>query len=168
MSFTPQVLNFYTENHRWLETWLSRKSGLSSEAADIVQDVFTSILSKPSCEALVAELIEPRAYLTTVAKGMVSNYFKRKSLEQAYLEALANHPEATLISVEDKYILLELLYTIDQVLDKLPQKVRHVFLLSQLEGLSYGQIADKLKVNERTIKRYMAKAYEHCLMSLDL
>jgi RNA polymerase sigma-70 factor (ECF subfamily) len=46
----------------------------------------------------------------------------------------------------------------------LPRAVRRAFLWSQLEGLTYGQIAERLQVSERTIKRYMAQAYEHCLL----
>jgi RNA polymerase sigma-70 factor (ECF subfamily) len=33
-----------------------------------------------------------------------------------------------------------------------------------LEGLGYHEIAERLHVSERTIKRYMAQAYEHCLL----
>jgi RNA polymerase sigma-70 factor (ECF subfamily) len=30
--------------------------------------------------------------------------------------------------------------------------------------LTYQDIAERLSVSERTIKRYMAQAYEHCLL----
>ena len=48
--------------------------------------------------------------------------------------------------------------------DGLPVRVRRVFLWSQLEGLGYREIAERLEVSERTVKRYMAQAYEHCLL----
>ncbi|WP_305729074.1 sigma factor-like helix-turn-helix DNA-binding protein, partial [Pseudomonas sp. NBRC 111142] len=32
------------------------------------------------------------------------------------------------------------------------------------EGLDYASIAARLEVSERTVKRYMVKAYEHCLL----
>jgi len=38
-------------------------------------------------------------------------------------------------------------------------------LLSQLEGLRYGEIAARLDVTERSVKRYMAQAYAHCLLA---
>ena len=46
----------------------------------------------------------------------------------------------------------------------MPAAVRRAFLWSQLEGLGYREIAERLKVSERTVKRYMAQAYEHCLL----
>ena len=47
----------------------------------------------------------------------------------------------------------------------LPRPVRRAFLWSQLEGLGYREIAERLQVSERTVKRYMAQAYEHCLLA---
>ena len=52
----------------------------------------------------------------------------------------------------------------DELLDGLPVLVRRAFLWSQLEGLGYREIAERLEVSERTVKRYMAQAYEHCLL----
>jgi len=50
------------------------------------------------------------------------------------------------------------------LLDGLPLAVRRAFLWSQLEGLGYRDIATRLQVSERTVKRDMAQAYEHCLL----
>ena len=36
--------------------------------------------------------------------------------------------------------------------------------LAQLEGLTYAEIAERLQVNIRTVKRYMAAAYEECIL----
>ncbi|MNQ50959.1 putative RNA polymerase sigma factor FecI [compost metagenome] len=67
-------------------------------------------------------------------------------------------------SPEQRWLLLETLQALDELLDGLPVLVRRAFLWAQLEGLNYAQIADRLDISERTVKRYMAKAYEHCLL----
>ncbi|AHF67595.1 hypothetical protein PSCICM_38320 [Pseudomonas cichorii] len=113
----------------------------------------------------LANLREPRAYLVTVGKRLLINHYKRRSLEQAYLEALAALPEEAVPSPEQRWILLQTLQALDELLDDLPVVVRRAFLWSQLEGLGYAQIALRLKVSERTVKRYMAQAYAHCLMA---
>jgi RNA polymerase sigma-70 factor (ECF subfamily) len=112
----------------------------------------------------IADLQEPRAYLLTVGKRLLSNFYQRRSLEQAYLNALASLPEDCVPSPEQRWLLLETLQALDELLDGLPTAVRRAFLWSQLEGLSYQHIAERLRVSERTIKRYMAQAYEHCLL----
>ncbi len=61
-------------------------------------------------------------------------------------------------------MLLETLQALDELLDGMPAVVRRAFLWSQLEGLGYREIAERLQVSERTVKRYMAQAYEHCLL----
>lgn len=44
-------------------------------------------------------------------------------------------------------------------------KARQVFLLSQLEGLTYRQIAVEMKLSDRMVKKYMAQAMLHCMQA---
>ena len=67
-------------------------------------------------------------------------------------------------SPEQRQCLLETLQQIDTMLDGLGEKVRQAFLLSQLEGLTYPVIARRLNVSVSSVKKYMAKATEHCLL----
>jgi len=159
---TEQTLHgLYREHRSWLERWLYQRLGNRWDAADLSQDTFLRVLASPQ---VLSELREPRAYLLTVGKRLLVNFHKRRSLEQAYLEALANLPEAQMPSPEQRWLLLETLQALDELLDGLPPAVRRAFLWSQLEGLNYAQIAERLAVSERTVKRYMAQAYEHCLL----
>ncbi|KIQ61155.1 MULTISPECIES: sigma-70 family RNA polymerase sigma factor [Pseudomonas] len=151
----------YRDHGSWLENWLRRRLGNAWDAADLRQDTFLRVLA--SSQAL-AELQEPRAYLLTVGKRLLSNFYTRRNLEQAYLDALASLPEACVPSPEQRWLLLETLHALDELLDGLPPLVRRAFLWSQLEGLGYREIAERLQVSERTVKRYMAQAYEHCLL----
>ncbi|KII27935.1 RNA polymerase sigma factor [Pseudomonas fluorescens] len=153
--------DLYRDHRGWLEGWLRRRMGNACDAADLSQDAFLRLLASSQ---RIAELQEPRAYLLTVGKRLLSNFYQRRSLEQAYLNALASLPEDCVPSPEQRWILLETLQALDELLDGLPSAVRRAFLWSQLEGLTYQQIAERLKVSDRTIKRYMAQAYEHCLL----
>ena len=153
--------DLYRDHRGWLEGWLRRRMGNACDAADLSQDTFLRLLASSQ---RIADLHEPRAYLLTVGKRLLSNFYQRRSLEQAYLNALASLPEDCVPSPEQRWILLETLQALDELLDGLPSAVRRAFLWSQLEGLTYQQIAERLKVSDRTIKRYMAQAYEHCLL----
>ncbi|WP_131109235.1 sigma-70 family RNA polymerase sigma factor [Pseudomonas sp. Sample_10] len=153
--------DLYRDHRGWLEGWLRRRMGNACDAADLSQDTFLRLLASSQ---RIADLHEPRAYLLTVGKRLLSNFYKRRSLEQAYLNALALLPEDCVPSPEQRWLLLETLQALDELLDGLPHPVRRAFLWSQLEGLSYQHIAERLKVSQRTIKRYMAQAYEHCLL----
>lgn len=155
----------YRDHHGWLQNWLRKKLNNTVEAADLAQDTFVRVLGAWRKQGDL-QLREPRAYLTSVAGRVLLNHWRRLSLEQAYLEALAGQPEALSPSPEARLLVLEALHEIDALLDTLSPKVRTAFLYAQLEGLTYAEIAVRLGVSERTIKRYIATAYEECLLAM--
>ena len=160
-----QVHAMYREHHGWLHAWLRRRLANPWDAADIAHDTFLRVWAGYRADA-IDTLREPRAYLTTVAKRLVINHYERQSLERAYLDALALLPEPLVPSVEERAILLETLHGIDALLDALPAVVRTAFLMSQLEGRAYEDIAKELGVSVRTVTRYMAQGFRQCLTAM--
>lgn len=159
--------SLYSNHHGWLYGWLKRKLGDAGDAADLAQDTFVRILSAPEQSAEKQsgwQLQEPRAYLTVVAKRLMANLYRRRALEQAYLEALAQMPPALAPSPEHSLLILETLQQVDSMLDGLEEKPRAAFLMAQLEGMTYAQIALELDVSERSVKRYMVQAMARCIM----
>ncbi|SAI49618.1 RNA polymerase sigma factor [Bordetella ansorpii] len=158
------VQALYEGNHGWLHQWLRRRLACNDDAADLAQDTFVRVLQKPE---ELPSLREPRAYLVTIARGLVNDLWRRRSLESAWLDALAALPGQAAPSPEEQLAMCQALQELDRMLAGLAPKAREVFVLSQLEGLSYAQIAERLGLSERTIKRYMAQAFEHCLVVMD-
>ncbi|MGJ7530852.1 sigma-70 family RNA polymerase sigma factor [Variovorax sp. GB1P17] len=155
------VRSLYVDHHGWLVQWLRRRTGNADQAADIAQDTFVRVLLKKAVETLD----EPRAYLTVIAKGLVANAGRKAAVERAYLDTLALLPEAQSPSPEDRAIQLEALFEIDRMLGQLAPQVRTAFLLAQLDGLTYAQIAEQLGISLRTVKRHMQQGFEQCLMA---
>ncbi|MBA1279101.1 sigma-70 family RNA polymerase sigma factor [Stutzerimonas stutzeri] len=158
------VHRLYVDHQGWLNGWLRRQLGCSQKAADLAQDTFVRVLTK---DHGLEAIREPRAFLHTVARGLLINHWRRKQIEQAYLDALALQPEAFATSPESHALVVETLLQVDAMLARLPEKARRAFLLSQLQGMTYGAIAAELGVSERMIKKYMAQAMLHCLTLLD-
>ncbi len=149
----------YRDHQPWLQRWLTGRLGCRETAADLAQDTFARIMAGRD----LAGLHEPRAFLTTVAKGLMANWFRRQSLERAYLDSLAALPDAVLPSLEQRAIVCEALQLIDAMLDGLPAQVRTVFLLSQFDGLGYAEIAGHMGLSLSTVKRHMKRAFVGCL-----
>ncbi|MBO9356063.1 sigma-70 family RNA polymerase sigma factor [Bordetella petrii] len=161
------VETLYCDHHGWLQAYLRRKLGNSSDAAELAHDTFVRILAAPAHtpeRQAGWHLNEPRAYLTIIAKRLVSNFYRRRSLEQAYLDVLATMPQPSVASEEQRLIILESLQEIDALLDSLTPKLRSAFLMAQLEGLPYAEIARQLAVSERTVKRYVTDALARCIL----
>lgn len=153
------VAELYLTHHTWLSGWLRKKLGCAHHAADLAHDTFVRVLSAPPTH----ELRAPRAFLTTVAHGLMVNHLRRRELERAYLDALAWLPEPLSPSPESRALAIETLLAIDALLDGLPPKARQAFLLSQLEGLRYAEIAERLQVSSSMVKKYMLLAVSHCM-----
>jgi RNA polymerase sigma-70 factor (ECF subfamily) len=154
----------YENNHDWLCQWLRRRLDSGDEAADLAHDTFLRVLRKPDEST---GLREPRAYLTTIARGILNDHWRRRSLEKAWLESLASLPSEFALSAEKMVSMQQALQQLDNLLAGLAPHAREVFVLSQLEGLSYAQIAARLKLSDRTVKRYMAQGFELCLSLMD-
>ena len=160
LSHVPHLSNLYTQHHGWLYGWLRGKLGNSGDAADLAQDTFVRLMDRREA----ALLREPRGYLATIARGLLIDRYRRQALEQAYLEALAQQPEAQSISAETHAIIIETLLAVDRLLDRLGQRTRTIFLLAQIEELSYVEIGKRLGVSLPTVKKHLVRAYTECLV----
>ncbi|MGJ7552851.1 sigma-70 family RNA polymerase sigma factor [Variovorax sp. RB3P1] len=150
----------YREHHGWLLGWFRRRLGGASCAADLAHDTFVRLMVSRDAQVLN----EPRAFLRTLAHGVVVNHWRRQDIERAWLEAVAVLPEPLAPSPEERLLALETLCRIDAMLDMLNPKARTAFLLAQLDGLGYAEIAAQLKVSQRMVKKYMAQAMLQCLL----
>ena len=157
------VNTLYRQHHSWLYQWLKRRLNHSEDAADLAHDTFIRILKRK--DQLYFD--QPRALLTTVAKGILINWYQRKSIEKAYLEALSSRPEYDEISPEQKISAIESLCLINQLLNQMPERQQQVFIWSQLEGLTQQEIANHLNISTRTVMRDLVAVLTQCLAIMD-
>ncbi|MCU1721472.1 MULTISPECIES: sigma-70 family RNA polymerase sigma factor [unclassified Pseudomonas] len=148
----------YGTHHGWLNGWLRRSVGCSQQAADLAQDTFVRLLVRGQPVSDRA----PRALLARIARGLVIDHWRRDALERAYLEALAQLPEASHPAPDVRHEALQCLERIARLLDGLKPAVREAFLLYQLGGLTHDQVARQLGVSSRTVERHVASALWHC------
>jgi RNA polymerase sigma factor (sigma-70 family) len=152
----------YRDHRTWLLAWLRRNVACPSKAEDLSQDTFVRLLGR---ETLTVPR-EPRAFLVAIAKGLLFDHFRRAALEQAYLNELMLIPEAEHPSVEEQQMILEDLKAIDRLLGKLSSKARAAFLYNRLDGLSHGEIAERLGVSVPRVRQYLAQGIRQCYVAL--
>ena len=165
MALPHPVAALYADHHPWLHGWLKRKLGCADRAADLAHDAFVRLLTPDRRAAPPETLTRPRAYLVTIAHGLVVNHWRRLEIERAYLETLVGRPEEAAPSPEQSALVLATLCELDALLDRLNPRAREAFLLARLDGLTYGEVAEQLGVSERMVKKYMAQAMLHCLQA---
>lgn len=160
---TQQLVgSLYRQHQSWLHQWLRRRLGDHHRALDLAHDTFVRILSRP---AILENVREPRALLSTIAGGLLVDHWRRQDLERAWLEAWAQQPEAEHPSPEHMAMLLQALDAIDAMLASLGKRCRDAFILHQIHGMTHKEIAAQLGVSDRMVRKYLSQAMLHCLLA---
>ena len=154
----------YDRHHFFLYQYAKRLLVNKQEAEDVVAETFIKLLQRrDSMESL--EKIS--AFLKISVRNAcldLLRHHKIKSEKQADLiqEMLAAaQPDYDWIEIRNE--LLDMVYA--QV-DKMPPKMRDIFLLSFKEGLSPREIADKLDLSVQTISNQKYNALKLIRMAL--
>lgn len=153
----------FGDHHGWLLGRLRARLGCVEDAADMAAETFAQVVAAPDPQAIR----EPRALLTTIAKRLVFASWRRRDLERAYLDALAQQPYAYEPSAQEQAQALQALSALDTLLEGLSPIGRSAFLYSQLEGLTYAEIGVRLGISAPRVHQYVVKALGLCYLALE-
>ncbi|MBZ8142025.1 RNA polymerase subunit sigma [Rubrivivax gelatinosus] len=160
-ALNQQLRTLYVDHHGWLQDWLRRRLGNAADAADLAHDAFVRLLVAPR------RFDSPpaaRVYLRTMANGLCVDLWRRREVEQAWLQALAAQPAALAPSAEQRAIVVETLLQVGAMLARLSPRAAAAFVMAQVDGMPYREIAAALGVSERMVKKYVAQAMLQCAL----
>ncbi|MEB0223739.1 sigma-70 family RNA polymerase sigma factor [Pseudomonas sp. 10S4] len=158
----PLIGQMFQKDYQWLCTSVSRTLGCYHSAQDIASETFLRVLALPDPLAIR----EPRALLTTIARRLVYEGWRRQDLERAYLESLALAPALVHPSPEERVLVIEALLAVDRLLNGLSAKAKSAFLYHQLDALTYSEIGERLGVSTSRVQQYMADAFKRCYQAM--
>jgi len=140
-----------------LRAWLRRRNLGGLEIDDVVQETYTRLFQAES----VAHIHETRNYAFQVAGSVVIDHLRRMKVVPLasvpgldYLEVGSEEP-----SPERQVIDRDELTRLAGMIARLPGKVRDVFTLRRVYGLSQREVADRLGLAESTVEKHMAKGF---------
>lgn len=151
----------YADHHGWLRAWLHRKLGNAFDAADLAHDTYLRIIRSGA----LPPPDESRRLLAHVANHLLIDLYRRRKIEAAYLDAIACLPEPATPSEETRALAIEALMEVDAILHTLSAKARTAFLLRQLDGLSYREIAARLRVSVSSVEKYISAGLQACWLA---
>jgi RNA polymerase sigma-70 factor (family 1) len=143
-------------NHYWsvLYGHAYRMLGDHDQAKDVVQEVFIKLWQSRHSD--IRENLG--GYLYRMVRYRVLNTIRSHRTGEAFLDALAAFATevdtATLDHIDAKALAIQL----DREIDRLPEKMREIFVFSRKEYLSHKEIAEKLDITERTVKNQITSA----------
>jgi RNA polymerase sigma-70 factor (ECF subfamily) len=146
-----------------LRTWLKRRRLQGLEVDDIIQETYSRLIGADS----VAHVLDAKSYTFQTASSVVIDHLRRMKVVSIAsvpdLEALEIRSEDP--SPERQAIDRAELHRLAVAIAALPVRVREVFTLRRIHGLSQREVADKMGIAESTVEKHMSRGF---LIMLDL
>lgn len=121
-----------------------------NDVKDIVQDIFTTLWNNRLDLLINTNLA---GYLYVAARNRVIKVISHQQVETKYLDVL----QATIKdgSLATDYLIRERQLTeiIEAEINELPVKMRQILILSRKSFLTHKEIAEKLNLSEKTVKK---------------
>jgi RNA polymerase sigma factor (sigma-70 family) len=155
----PQTLvaDLVATHGQQLRRYLLSRVRNAADVPDIVQEVFLRMMRVPNVESVRS----PEAYLFTVAQHVVQQHTLKASAAPPTSDLarlLSERSPGTYADPALEVHAEELLERLQGGLDRLAPKVRATFLLSRRDGLSFDEIAVRLRTTRHMVKKYLMKA----------
>ncbi|WP_277964715.1 sigma-70 family RNA polymerase sigma factor [Pseudomonas sp. RIT-To-2] len=159
-----QVIDqWFKKEYRWLRAWVRKDTDCPHNAEDIASETFVQALTLKDLLAVRA----PRPLLSTIARRLMYEGWRRRDLERAYMARLAAQADGLHPSPEEQHLILEALYAVDRLLDGLSSNARTAFLYHQLDGMTYPEIGRLLGVSPTRVQQYMAQAIKRIYLVME-
>lgn len=138
----------------------NKKTGAAEDALDIVQDTFTYVWQNFS--SLQLEASKERAYLITCLYYRIFRFLRSKGLQEKHYDHFAVYLGEEAVQPEQALELemeLQAIYAAIAVeLEKMPQRMRRIFVMSRYENRSHQEIATELSISTKTVKNQLSDA----------
>lgn len=128
----------------WLIGFLQRRFGPDA-AEDLAQEAFVRTVGTRT------DIRNPRAFLARLAVRAASDQARGRSARLATCPA--DDADAAVRPVQFEAVLLQ------QLLRELPPKVRDVYLLCRVAGLTYGEVAQRCGISVKRVEARMTEAH---------
>jgi RNA polymerase sigma factor (sigma-70 family) len=136
--------------------WLRRGRHLHVDIDDIIQEAYAKLVSLPD----VAAIDNVRAYFFRTAWSVVADRMRRKDVISIASMAEVEHLQAGIdeITPEDSLAGRNELQILADMMERLPDKTRRVFVLRRVSGLSQKEVSRRTGIPESTVEKHIAKA----------
>lgn len=145
--------NWYRQFNDQLVNFLYRGVRIRAEAQDLAQEIYLRMLRVKNPELIAA----PRAYLYRVAIHVLDEW--RTKERKAKLHSSDTFEDMLVTDEATDSHKRDLTVDLKNALEKLAPIYSATLILHWHHGMSYSEIAKRLDVSERQVKRYIVKGY---------
>ena len=133
------------------------------QSEEIAQEIFITIWEKRD---RLDENLSFCAYIFQAAKNKIYNSYRDKVKQLEFNNAYSFHVDNGR-NYTDEYInYKEAQEYTREIINELPPVQKKIFLLSRNDGLTNGEIAQRLNISRRTVEQHIYKAIKHFKKSM--
>lgn len=125
------------------------------DTMDVVQETFISVWQQ---RKTLADVGSVKSYLFSIARYKALRHIRLNIQKRDHLPSLLQFFNNYQESPETLLVSEELQQIIDAKVASLPPKMREVFILSREENLSYKEIAERLNISDKTVKKQISNS----------
>lgn len=148
-AFETVFIAYYNKTKTFIYGYLKSES----DAEELAEDIFVSLWEN---RRNINTTRSFNAYLHTIARNTAINFLKHKYLHNTYLSN-TQYTEYSSTS-EEELIAKELGLLVDDVVEKMPNQRKQIYLLSRNEGFTNTEIAEKLNTTKRNVESQLSLA----------
>lgn len=134
--------------------YLSKLVKDQTDAEDLLQNIFVNLWNKTQS----SEIQDIHSWLYGAARKSALFYHRTQGNQKKLIASILEYIDVTGFSLSDQQQGKELQQIIDGEIERLPAKMKEVFLLSRQEQLSYKEIAERLDISDQTVKKQISNA----------
>lgn len=133
------------------------------EAEELVQSVFVKLWENQNN---LKKETSFQSYLFTIAYNEICNIFRRRKYQQEYADNTKITQPGFTDSSETQINYQSILQQVETIIGNLPEKQRHVFVKSRIEGKTTKEIASEIGLSPGTVDNYISDALKYIRSNL--
>jgi RNA polymerase sigma-70 factor (ECF subfamily) len=127
----------------------------TAEAEELVQSVFLKVWENYKSLKKESSL---KSYLFTIAYNDICKLFRKRNYLQKFIADTLYKNSQSSSETEDGIDYQSVLERVQQIVDKLPERQKTIFLKSRQEGKSTKEIAEEVNLSPGTVDNYISEA----------
>ena len=147
-AFKAIFVAYYNKTKAFIDGYIKS----TPDAEELAEDLFVNLwINRRSIDISKSF----NSYLHTIARNAAINFLKQQVQEKYTGEMPVGESHH---SSEEEYIAKELGLLVEDIVDKMPEQRKQIYILSRNEGLSNGEIAERLNTTKRNVESQLSLA----------
>ncbi len=158
------LTRLYAAHRRGIRAYLSSRLGDAAVADDLTQETFLRMVEGGGASVVA----NGRAWLYRTAHNLAVDHRRREmrrrteAVDTAHLSAFPDETPAQ----DEAVAARDELDRLRTVLEELTERTQQVFVAVRIDGLTYGQAAQRLGISDSSVQKHLARALHHVMQRM--